>query len=125
MERIQTITADQVDQAVEQNSGLLFVHFGSPLASSCEVVRQQLEAVAPLFTDRVSFAEVEIPLQDLDLIQRFTLETIPTLILFAGSEPVERLEHLMLQEELVELLEMATSFYVPPKTGGSDEGEDL
>ena len=105
MERITTYRAGEVSDAIELNVGLLFIHFGSPLASSCDLVRKELERLAPSFEDRIEFAEVEIPLQDLDLIQKYGIETIPTLTLYQGSTEVERVERLMLEDELRELLE--------------------
>ena len=86
MDRIQTYSPDQVSQAIETNTSLLLIHFGSPLASSCEVVREGLEALAPDFQGRIAFGEVgELPLQDMEWIQRYSIESIPTLILFRGG----------------------------------------
>ena len=70
MERIRTYKPDEVTLAVQQNEALLLLHFGSALASSCELIHRQLESLAPVFEGRVAFAEVELPLQDLELIQR-------------------------------------------------------
>lgn len=59
----------------------------------------------------LGFAEVELPLQELSLIQQYEIEEIPTLILFREGEEVERLERVLLPEELEEFLEAAASFY--------------
>ena len=113
MGRVQTFTADQVSRAIQGNRGLLLIHIGSSLASSCEVVRAELESLAPQFSGRVRFAELELPLQELELIQRFCIESLPTLILFKDRREVERLERLMLKEQLEEFLELSVSFYGP------------
>ncbi|MCI0650863.1 MAG: thioredoxin family protein [Planctomycetes bacterium] len=103
---------NEVSRAIQQNEGLLLVHFGSPLASPCEFVRQELETIAPEFEEqRLHFAEVELPLQNFELIQAFGLEEVPTLILFFGSQEVERLERILLPEELKEFLDTALSYY--------------
>ena len=111
MERIQTYRSDEVNRVIDQNSGLLLVHFGSPLASSCEFLRKELELLAPRFEGRVLFGEVA-PLEDLQLIGKYQIEEIPTLILFRGSTEVERLERLLLPEDLREFLVLAASFYL-------------
>ena len=112
MEKVQNYTPDQVRRAVDENRGLLLLHVGSPLASSCEVVHQALESLAGTqLGEFLEFAEVELPLQDLELIQKFSLETVPTLLLFKGNAEVERLEQLLQEEELRDFLEIAVSFY--------------
>ncbi|MFN0057051.1 MAG: thioredoxin family protein [Planctomycetota bacterium] len=116
MERIKTYSANQVSEAIAKNSSLMLVHFGSPLASTCEFVRRELELLADEFEGRILFAEVELPLQDLELIHRYEIEDIPTLILFLGDKEVERLDQVLAPEELRELLESSASFYSPNPT---------
>ena len=111
MERIKAYSANQVSEAIARNRGLLLVHFGSPLASTCEFVRRELELLAGEFESRIVFAEVELPLQDLELIHRYEIEDIPTLILFRGDAEVERLDQVLAPEELRDLLESSASFY--------------
>ncbi len=123
--RITTYEATEVREAITRNRGLLIIHFGSPLASSCDLVRREFERLAPQFEGRVEFAEVELPLQELELIQAHKIETIPTLVLYRGATEVERLERLMLESEFQEFLELSCSFYGPGKTGGEKGSEDL
>ena len=111
MARIQTYNVDEVVQVIADNRGLLFVHFGSPLASSCDFVRRELEMLAPVFEERLQLAEVELPLQDVEVLRRYAIEEIPTLILFRGESEVERLEQILLPEELREFMESCLSFY--------------
>ena len=123
MEKVQSYTPDQVRRAVDENRGLLLLHVGSPLASSCEVVHQALENLAETqLGEQLEFAEVELPLQDLELIQKFSLETVPTLLLFQGSEEIERLEQLLQEDDLRDFLEIAVSFYSTPNS--SSEARD-
>ncbi|MGA1203943.1 MAG: thioredoxin family protein [Planctomycetota bacterium] len=118
MSVIRQIRADEVTEVVARNDGLLLLHFGSPLASSCELVHQQLEGLQPHFEGAIRFAEVHLPLQDTEMLSRFSIEEIPTLILFRGTREVERLEEILLPAELRELLEGCVSFY----SGQSDSG---
>ena len=118
MQGIKTYRSDEVTQAVQGNKGLFLIHFGSPLASSCEFVHKELELLAPRFGKFISFGEVDLPLQDLELIQTYRIEEIPTLVLFDGKVDVERLERVLLPEEFCEFLETAVSFY------GSDQSRE-
>ena len=121
MSHVTTYSPDEIVQVIGRNSGLFLVHFGSPLASACEFVKQELEALAGQFDGSpIHFAEVELPLQDFELIQSYNLEEIPTLILFADDGEVERLERILLPEELKEFLETAMSFYGPAAEGPAD-----
>lgn len=117
MQRVKSFSADEVLTVIEGNQGLLLLHFGSPLASTCERVRQQLEATAPLFEGRLELGEVEA-LQDLELVKRYSIEDIPVLILFHQSREVERLEDPLPTEELRAFLEAAISFYGTSFSGG-------
>ncbi len=110
MNRIKSYKADEVTALIHGNAGLLLVHFGSPLHSSCDFVHRELDLLAPRFESEIHFAEVE-PLKDLELAQVYSIEHLPTLILFVGDEEVERIDHVMLPEELAEFLETAASFY--------------
>ena len=120
MARIQTYTPGEVVGVIADNRGLLLVHFGSPLASSCEFVRKELEMISPMFAERLALAEVELPLQDVEVLRRYAIEEIPTLILFRGCEEVERLERILLPEEFREFVETCLAFY-----GGNDERQAL
>jgi thioredoxin-like negative regulator of GroEL len=111
MARIHTYSANEVVGVIAANRGLLLVHFGSPLASSCEFIRKELESTAPLFEGSIRIAEVELPLQDVEVLRKYEIEEIPTLILFRGSEEVERIEKILLPDEFRGFLDACASFY--------------
>lgn len=119
MAKIKTYHGDEVMGVVRHNSGLLFVHFSSPLASSCEYVHDELEQLAPSLSDLIEIAEVEVPLQELEVIRTYGIEQIPTLLLFKGDEVVERVEQVLSADDLQVFLDDAVSYYVPP--AGYDE----
>jgi thioredoxin-like negative regulator of GroEL len=120
MARIRTYSVDEVVRVIDENTGLILVHFGSPLASSCDFVRRELEMVAPIHESRLRLAEVELPLQDVEVLRRYSIEEIPTLILFSDRTEVERLERILLPEEFREFVESCLSFY-----GGNDSDDAL
>lgn len=111
MARIHTYSANEVVGVIAANRGLLLVHFGSPLASSCEFIHKELETIAPLFEGQLQLAEVELPLQDVEVLRKYGIEEIPTLILFRGSEEVERIEKILLPDEFRGFLDSCASFY--------------
>lgn len=122
MDPIKTFRADEVSRAIESNRGLLLLHFGSPLASSCELIHRQLETLAPLYQSRVGFGEVELPLQDLEMIRNYRIDEVPTLLLFHGQKEVERLDHVLSTEALKEFLDTALSFYGSGTAAAGQEG---
>jgi thioredoxin-like negative regulator of GroEL len=109
--RIHTYTPGEVVDVIAANRGLLLVHFGSPLASSCEFVHKELEAVAPHYGERLQIAEVELPLQDVEVLRRYSIEEIPSVILFRGNSEVERLERILLPDEFREFIDACLAFY--------------
>lgn len=72
--------------------------------------------MAPLFEARLEFGEVEA-LQDLELNRRYSIEEIPTLVLFYKSQEVERIEEELPTEGLRDLLEAVISFYGDAASG--------
>lgn len=111
MTKITTYDRDQIEGAIQANDRLLFVHFTSSLASSSQVVHRDLEELVPQFTGQVEFAEVEVALSDLGLIQSRRLEQLPTLVLFHRDREVERLDTLLGAEDLAQFLRDALSYY--------------
>ena len=112
MSKIRSYSAKQVLDLIGSNQGLLLVHFGSPLASSSDFVRKELEILLDGFLGRVGFADVELPLQDIELLRRYSIEEIPTLILFLGSDETERLTQIFLPNELRDFLENCCAYYL-------------
>ncbi|MGE3166816.1 MAG: thioredoxin family protein [Planctomycetota bacterium] len=112
MAEIKTYHGDEVMRAIDQNQGLLFVHFSSPLASACEQVHRDLAALV-MHLDLVEVGEVEVPLQELEVIRRYRIEQIPTLVLFNGVTEVERLDDVPSREDLKQFLLDSVSYYVP------------
>jgi len=110
--KIRSYSAEQVLDLIGTNRGLLLVHFGSPLASSSDFVCKELEILMDGFIGRVGFANVELPLQDIDLLRRYSIEEIPTLILFSGCVEVERLTQIFLPNELRDFLENCCSYHL-------------
>ena len=121
MSKITSYNSSQIVEAIRGNTGLLFVHFASALASSCDVLRRELESSAPLFAGVVDFAEVEVSLSDMELIHAHRLEQIPTLVLYRGSEEVERLDALLGLEDLQQFLHDSVSYYLAERA--SDGGK--
>lgn len=118
MDPIRTYRADELTRAIANNRGLLLLHFGSPLASPCELIHRQLETLAPLFEGRLDFGEVELPLQDLELIGTFRIEDVPTLLIFQGQKEIERLDAVLTIEALKNTLESVVSFYSDSSSQG-------
>ncbi|MEM7260661.1 MAG: thioredoxin family protein [Planctomycetota bacterium] len=110
MTRIKCYGVGEAAPLIAANTGLLLVHFYSPLQSASSTLHRELDDVAPTFDGRIQFAEVE-PLKDRELAQDLAIEHLPTLILFQGTEEVERVEGDMQPEALAEFLDTVASFY--------------
>lgn len=119
-QQIKTYHGDEVIRAIEDNTGLLLVHFASPLASACEQLHQDLSEIANAL-DLAHIAEVDVPLRELEVINRYEIEQLPTLVLFNGNQEVERLEEVLSGEELKQFLADSVSYYVPASPTESDD----
>ena len=115
MGQFQFIDIEQLEGRVSENQGLLLVHFTSPMVTSCSFMRRSLALIAPEFREQVNFTEVEVRLQEVRFMKHYSIRAVPTLVIFDGSNEVERLDRILLPAELRVFLKDSVAFYGVPQ----------
>ena len=102
---------EQLGEQISCNQELLLVHFTSSLVTSCSFMRRSLALIAPEFRGQIQFSEVEVRLQEIAFLRRYSIGTVPTLVIYDGSQEVERLERILLPAELRIFFKDSVAFY--------------
>ncbi|OUU23555.1 MAG: hypothetical protein CBC13_05175 [Planctomycetia bacterium TMED53] len=109
------IDAAFLDAHLRSTGGLQLVHFGSSLVTSCNFMRRSLSIISPEFQGTLPMIEVELQLTQVDVVQRYQVRSLPTILVFNGIEVVERLERILLPAELRQFLQDTVSFHSIPQ----------
>ena len=112
---------EQLEGQIGQNQGLLLVHFTSSMVTSCSFMRRSLALIAPEFRGQIQFSEVEVRLQEVAFLRRYSIRTVPPLVIFDGNKEVERLERILLPAELRIFFKDSAAFYGAPQPAPRQE----
>lgn len=85
-----TITKENFDELVLRAEGPVLVDFWAPWCVYCRRIAPALDQIAEQYGERVTVGKINVDEQP-ELAQRFTVETIPTLLLFRNGQVSEPL----------------------------------
>jgi thioredoxin 1 len=89
-ERIQEVDDVNFEQAVLRSDRPVLVDFWAPWCGPCRALAPVLEELAAGWQQRARVAKLNVDSSP-DLVERFSVRAIPTLILFKNGREVERL----------------------------------
>ena len=115
----------QLESQLQLDGGLLLVHFGSPLVSSCGFTQRSLALIAPEFLGQMQFCTIDVPLQEVQNLRQYSIRVVPTLVLFDGEREVERLDRILLPAELRLFLRDVVGYYGVPQPAPRNEDPGL
>lgn len=90
MANITEMTTTNFDSEVLQATTPVLVDFWAPWCGPCRAVAPILEAVSQEMEGKVKIVKVNVD-DNQQLAVRFGVQAIPTLIIFKGGEPVDRM----------------------------------
>ncbi|MGL4912397.1 MAG: thioredoxin [Romboutsia sp.] len=97
---IKVINAEEFNKNIENGSGIAVVDFFATWCGPCKMLAPVLQQVADEVGSKANFAKVDID-QSMDLAKKFSISTVPTLIIFKDGKPVENLVGFIPKESLV------------------------
>ena len=99
-----TVTDGNFDEVVKKAKGLVLVDFTADWCMPCRMLAPTLEALAKEYEGRVTIGKLDVD-SNFNTAMAFSVAGIPTLILFADGQPVERLVGLQTPATLKSVLE--------------------
>ena len=93
------VTDGTFEQEVVNSDSPVLVDFWAEWCAPCKMIAPVLEQIASEQGDNLKIAKMDVDVNQV-VAQQFGVMSIPTLILFKGGEPVERLVGYMPKENL-------------------------
>lgn len=94
------------DAEVTQAAVPVLVDFWAPWCGPCRAIAPILESINQELAPKIKIVKVNVD-DNQPLAVRFGVQAIPTMIIFKGGEPVDRVVGMMPREELVRRLTAA------------------
>ena len=100
---LQELSNTSFEAEVLQSETPVLVDFWAPWCGPCKALTPTLEKLAEDYPDKVKFAKVNID-DHPEIASRFSIMSIPTLLVFHKGEIVEQLVGLVQKEKIIDKL---------------------
>lgn len=96
---VRTVSNQDFAEQVLQAPQMVIVNFSSAGSSSCQIFEPEFAAISQEYQDRVTFARVDVDSNE-ELVQRYTIDGIPTLVFFKDGQEIYRIKGIVMRERL-------------------------
>ena len=86
---IKTINSENFDQAVLKSESPVLVDFYAKWCGPCQQMTPVVEEIADELDGKISVGKIDVD-ADSELARKFSVMSIPTLIIFSGGAPIKR-----------------------------------
>jgi thioredoxin 1 len=84
------VTSENFDAEVLQSAEPVLVDFWAAWCGPCRVVAPSVEEIATEYRGKLKVVKLDVD-ENMEVSARYGVQSIPTLLLFKGGQPVERL----------------------------------
>lgn len=112
MSNIVELSETDFDTRLREAKGPVLVDFYAPWCGPCRLLTPWLEELATEFAGRITVAKVNVD-EAPELAVRYGIAGVPTLMLFDGGRPVDRVVGLLPPKALRAWMQAAVEQHVP------------
>ncbi len=94
-----TVSNEDFAEKVLQAPQMAVVNFSSGASTSCQLFEPEFAAIGREYQGRVTFAQVDVDSNE-ELINRYNIDGIPTLIFFKGGQEIHRIKGIVMRDKL-------------------------
>ena len=104
---LQELNAQNFDTEVLKNELPVLVDFWAPWCGPCKALTPTIEKIAAEYGEKVKFAKVNVD-DAPEVASRYSIMSIPTLLLFHKGEVVQQLVGLVQKDKIIDKLKSYT-----------------
>ena len=101
MSSLQEININNFDDEVLKSSIPVLLEFGAPWCGPCKQLEPILNKLAVEWDQKVKMVTVNVD-QESDLVMKYGVMSVPTMILFVDGEPKEQMIGLQMQRRIID-----------------------
>ena len=107
MSKVLEINNDNFNEEVNENKDTLIIDFWAEWCGPCKLLSPIIEELAKEFEGKIYFAKVNLD-NNQDLAMKFSIRSIPTMILFKDGDSIDTKVGLPPKKELLDWIETKT-----------------
>ncbi|MCR8744805.1 thioredoxin [Romboutsia lituseburensis] len=98
---VRVMNDEEFNSKIENGSGIAVVDFFATWCGPCKMLAPVFEEAANEVESKANFVKIDID-QSMELARKYSVSTVPTIMIFKDGKPVETLVGFMPKEKLME-----------------------